>query len=115
MVCSDRQHTFDTFVRTLGIWWPVTSFSAGQGQVRDVAFERRQGGRVYETWQDSTEADWGQVLAWEPPERFVMTWNMTSVATWVARTAKAGPVSSDASPWRQNGNHEGRRILRVGS
>jgi uncharacterized protein YndB with AHSA1/START domain len=93
LVRSDREHTFDTFVRTIGIWWPVTPFSAGQDRVRDVTFERREGGRVYETWQDGTEADWGSLLAWEPPERFVMTWNMTSVATEVELTFVAlGPA-----------------------
>jgi uncharacterized protein YndB with AHSA1/START domain len=93
VVRSDRQHTFDTFVRTIGVWWPVTPFSAGQDQVRDVTFERRSGGRVYETWQDGTEVDWGEVLRWEPPERFAMTWNMTSVATEVELTfAELGPV-----------------------
>ncbi len=69
VVRSGRRHTFDTFVRTIGIWWPVTPFSAGRDRVRDVTFEQRQGGRVYETWQDGTEVDWGEVLAWAPPER----------------------------------------------
>jgi hypothetical protein len=54
VVCSGRRHTFETFVRTIGIWWPVTPFSVGRDQVRDVTFEQRQGGRVYETWQDGT-------------------------------------------------------------
>jgi uncharacterized protein YndB with AHSA1/START domain len=51
------------------------------------------GGRVYETWQDGTEIEWGEVLTWEPPERFVMTWNMTSVATEVELAfAELGPL-----------------------
>jgi hypothetical protein len=50
VVRSGRPHTFDTFVRTIGIWWPVTPFSAGKGRVLDVTFEPRPGGRVYETW-----------------------------------------------------------------
>jgi len=78
LVRSDQRHTFDTFVDTIGIWWPVTPFSAGKDQVRDVTFERRQGGRVFETWQDGTEADWGEVLVWEPPARFVITWNLAA-------------------------------------
>ena len=49
MVRSDVRHTFDTFVDTIGIWWPVTPFSAGRDRVRDVTFERRPGGRVIET------------------------------------------------------------------
>jgi uncharacterized protein YndB with AHSA1/START domain len=93
VVRGDRRHTFGTFVSMIGMWWPVTPFSAGRDRVRDVTFEQRQGGRVYETWQDGTEIEWGEVLAWEPPERFVMTWNMTSVATEVElRFAELGPV-----------------------
>jgi uncharacterized protein YndB with AHSA1/START domain len=106
LVRSDRQHTFDTFVDTIGIWWPVTPFSAGKDRVRNVTFERRAGGRVYETWQDGTELDWGQVLVWEPPARFVMTWNMTSVATEVELTfAELAPaltrVTVEHRGWEQ--------------
>jgi len=93
LVRSDRQHTFDTFVRTIGLWWPVTPFSAGQDRVRAVTFERRIGGRVYETWQDGAEVDWGEVLAWDPPARFAMTWNMTPVPTEVELTfTELGPA-----------------------
>ena len=76
-VRSDARHTFDTFVRTIGAWWPAVPFSAGQDRVRDVTVEQRAGGRVYETWADGTELDWGELLAWEPPGRFVMTWTGT--------------------------------------
>jgi hypothetical protein len=67
MVRSDVTHTFDTFVRTIGVWWPVQPFSRGQDRVREVNFERRLGGRVYQTWDDGTERDWGEILAWGPP------------------------------------------------
>ena len=98
LVRSDRQHTFDTFVATIGTWWPVNPFSAGQDRVRDVTFERHRGGRVYETWQDGTEVDWGEVLAWEPPARFVMTWNVTSVTTEVELTfAELAPALTRVS------------------
>ena len=93
VVRSGRRHTFKTFVQTIGIWWPVTPFSAGRDRVRDVTFEQRQGGRVYEPWQDGTEVDWGEVLAWALSERFVMTWNMTLVVTEVELTfAELGPL-----------------------
>jgi uncharacterized protein YndB with AHSA1/START domain len=98
VVRSDRRHTFDTFVSTIGTWWPVTPFSSGKDQVRDVTFEPRQGGRVYETWRDGAEVDWGEVRVWEPPERFVMTWNMTSVTTEVELTfAELGPLLTRVS------------------
>jgi uncharacterized protein YndB with AHSA1/START domain len=93
LVRSDRRHTFDVFVRTIGVWWPVNPFSAGKDRIRDVTFEQQTGGRVYETWGDGTQVDWGSLLAWEPPERFVMTWNVTSVPTEVELTfAELGPA-----------------------
>jgi hypothetical protein len=93
VVRSDVRHTFDTFVRTIGVWWPVTPFSAGQERVRDVTFEQHVGGRVYETWDDGTHVGWGTLRAWDPPERFVMSWNITSVATEVELQFRAlGPA-----------------------
>ncbi len=56
LVRSDAGHTFEVFVRTIGNWWPIDPFSAGRERVRDVTVERRQGGRVYETWDDRTSA-----------------------------------------------------------
>ena len=37
--------------------------------------------------------DWGELLAWEPPARFVMTWTMTPVPTEVELSfAALGPA-----------------------
>lgn len=98
LVRAGRQHTFDTFVDTIGVWWPVNPFSAGKDRVRDVTVDKRVGGRVYETWQDGTEVDWGEVLAWSPPERFAMTWAIVSVLTEVELTfAELGPALTRVS------------------
>lgn len=83
VVRRDRDAVFDTFVRTLDRWWPLRPFSMGEDKVAAVTFERRVGGRVYETWQDGTEREWGVVLDWAPPERFVMTWNASGTPTEV--------------------------------
>jgi hypothetical protein len=92
LVRASREHTFASFVTTIGAWWPVQPFSAGKERVRDVTVEQQLGGRIYETWDDGTEVDWGTVTAWEPPERFVMTWAGTPVATEVEFTfAALGP------------------------
>ena len=98
VVRSDLNHTFEVFVRTIGSWWPVQPFSAGQDKVRDVTIEPRAGGRVYETRQDGTTVTWGELLAWEPPERFVMTWTFTPAPTEVELTFKAlGPALTRVS------------------
>jgi Activator of Hsp90 ATPase homolog 1-like protein len=93
LVRASARHTFDSFVTTIGAWWPVQPFSAGKDRVRDITIEQRQGGRVYETWEDGTEVDWGTLLAWQPPERFTMTWTGTPAATEVEFTFTAlGPA-----------------------
>ena len=93
LVRSDAGHTFDVFVHTIGAWWPVQPYSAGQDRVRDVTFEERVGGRVYETWVDGTAIEWGEVLAWEPPTRFAMTWTSTPAPTEIEVSFSAlGPA-----------------------
>lgn len=83
VVRSGIAHTFDVFVREIGAWWPVRPFSLGADQVREVTFEREIGGRVYETWHDGTEHEWGRLLAWRPPDGFTMTWRVTGAPTEV--------------------------------
>jgi uncharacterized protein YndB with AHSA1/START domain len=81
VVRQQLDRTFATFVRRIGEWWPLTPFSSGTSRVVRVEFEENVGGRVYEIWDDGTERDWGRVLEWQPPERFVMTWNITGEPT----------------------------------
>ena len=64
-------------------------FSAGKDRVRDITIEQRHGGRVYETRDDGTEVCWGTLLAWQPPERFTMTWTGTPASTEVEFTFTA--------------------------
>ena len=82
-VRSSREHTFDVFVRTIGVWWPAQPFSAGRERVRDITIEHQCGGRVFELWDDGTTVDWGQLSVWEPPARFVMSWLGTPAPTEV--------------------------------
>jgi len=83
IVRSDVDHTFEAFVRLIGAWWPVEPLSNGGARVRDVTVEQRLGGRVYETWDDGTTVDWGEVVAWAPPGRLVMSWLNTPAPTEV--------------------------------
>jgi uncharacterized protein YndB with AHSA1/START domain len=93
LVRSDIAHTFDVFVDTIGTWWPLQPYSIGQDRVREVVFERAQGGRVYEIWADGTDVTWGHLLAWEPPHRFVMTWDALPPGTEVELTFRGlGPA-----------------------
>ena len=69
------EEAFQIFTARIASWWPTAKYSVGQERTRDVVIEPGTGGRVYETLDDGETFDWGKVLAWEPPARFVMTWH----------------------------------------
>jgi hypothetical protein len=76
VVRSSVEHTFEVFVDRFDRWWPLRTHSLGEARVVGVTIERRAGGRVYETWDDGQTRIWGTLLAWEPPARFVLTWDI---------------------------------------
>src|SRR5919106_5445212 len=44
--------------------------------IAESVFEPRAGGRVYDRGVDGSECQWARVLAYEPPERLVFTWDI---------------------------------------
>jgi uncharacterized protein YndB with AHSA1/START domain len=52
--------------------------------------ETRVGGRWYELAEDGTRTDIGRIVTWEPPQRFVMSWDINSL--WKPDTTVASEV-----------------------
>jgi uncharacterized protein YndB with AHSA1/START domain len=71
--CSPER-AFEVFTREIGTWWPLHKYSIGEDEITEVVFEEHVGGRVFERHADGGEGEWGRVVAWEPPGRFVMSW-----------------------------------------
>src|SRR5258707_10700450 len=69
------ERAFDVFTGSFGTWWP-RDYHIGQAPMADAILEPREGGRWYERGDDGSECDWGRVLAWEPPHRLVVTWQI---------------------------------------
>jgi uncharacterized protein YndB with AHSA1/START domain len=66
---------FRLFTDKIGTWWPKATHSIGEDRVVDVVLEPWVDGRLYERQDDGTECSWGEVLAWDAPHRFVVTWH----------------------------------------
>jgi uncharacterized protein YndB with AHSA1/START domain len=75
-VRANAARAFKVFTEGVDTWWPRTHHIGSSPMTKGV-IEGRVGGRCYSEQQDGTECDWGQVLVWEPPQRFVMAWKVT--------------------------------------
>ena len=64
---------FELFTTRVSSWWPKESHSYGGDKVKEVVFEPRVGGTLYEVTDEGT-APWGRITAWDPPHRLVMEW-----------------------------------------
>jgi uncharacterized protein YndB with AHSA1/START domain len=71
------EHAFGVFTDGIDTWW-VREHHAGPGELKRVVLEPREGGRCYNVETDGNEVDWGKVLAWEPPGRLVLGWQLTA-------------------------------------
>ena len=76
-VKASQTHAFEVFTAGLGSWWPRTH-TVGKPPMKTAVMETRLGGRWYELSEDGSEADVGRILVWEPPHRFVMSWDLNS-------------------------------------
>ena len=113
--CLPRQ-AFDVFTAGIDRWWP-RSHSLSSSPLRNSVIEPRVGGRWYTTHDDGTECVVGHVTAWQPGERFVMTWEISADWKPDARTEFASEVEvrfSQQSPGRTLVELEHRNFERMG-
>ena len=77
VVAAPPQQAFAVFTRRMGAWWPLDSYYVGGKPITDAVAEPQAGGRWFERAGDGSECDWGRVLAWEPPGRVVLSWQIS--------------------------------------
>lgn len=68
---------FEVFAGRMGEWWHKEHSIARETTQADVVIEPRAGGRWYEVGTDGSEHDWGKVLAYDPPKRLLLAWQLT--------------------------------------
>jgi uncharacterized protein YndB with AHSA1/START domain len=72
---ADPDHAFRVFTDGIGRWWPLDRYSIHEHEAETVVLEPRVGGRLYERSTSGAEADWGEILAYEPPRLVRYTWH----------------------------------------
>jgi uncharacterized protein YndB with AHSA1/START domain len=70
------ERAFRVFTEDIGSWWDPTHHIL-EGELAEMVFEPRVGGCVYDRGVDGSECRWARVLAYEPPHRFVISWDVS--------------------------------------
>ena len=74
---------FTTFVERIGDYKPPEHNMLGAPIVR-TTFDPHVGGHIYDVGEDGSECRWARVLAFEPPDRVVFSWDIGP--TWQPET-----------------------------
>lgn len=75
-VAAPVARAFQAFTEQIGQWWPP-SYRLGGSEGSPVLIEPGVGRRWYERPTDGPECDWGRTLAWDPPHRLDLSWQIT--------------------------------------
>jgi uncharacterized protein YndB with AHSA1/START domain len=70
------ERAFSVFTDGMGSWWPPEHHIL-EADLAEMIFEPRAGGHVYDRGVDGSECRWARVLAYEPPNRFAISWDIT--------------------------------------
>jgi uncharacterized protein YndB with AHSA1/START domain len=75
VVAAPIAHAFKVFTEDFGRFKPAghTLLSV---PVAETVFEPRVGGCLYDRGVDGSECRWARVLAYEPPNRLLLSWNI---------------------------------------
>jgi uncharacterized protein YndB with AHSA1/START domain len=76
VVSLSPEQAFELFTERKTDWWPYESHAASGEKPEEVVYEPRVGGRVYDRLRGGRENQWATVLAWEPPHRVIIEWNV---------------------------------------
>jgi uncharacterized protein YndB with AHSA1/START domain len=84
------ERAFSVFTEGIGSWKPP-EHNLLDAEIAETVFEPREGGHVYDRGVDGSECHWARVLAYEPPNRVVISWDISpqwQIETDLERTSE---------------------------
>jgi uncharacterized protein YndB with AHSA1/START domain len=99
------ERAFKVFTEQFGNFKP-REHNLLKAEIAETVFERRVGGYLYDRGIDGTECRWARVLAYEPPSRVLLSWDISP--QWQIETDP-----NKASEWEVRFTPEGDRRTRV--
>jgi uncharacterized protein YndB with AHSA1/START domain len=90
-VNATQAHAFKVFTDGFNGWWPQTHHIA-PGEMDAAIIEPRVGGRWMERSKDGSECEWGRVLAWDPPNRVLLSWHLNGQWAYDPDPSRASEV-----------------------
>ena len=70
------ERAFSVFTEDFGSFKPPEHNLLGV-EIAETVFEPREGGHLYDRGVDGSECRWARVLAYEPPTRVVISWDIS--------------------------------------
>jgi uncharacterized protein YndB with AHSA1/START domain len=116
VVDAPAQLAFDVFTQDMASWWSPDHHII-EAELAEMVFELREGGRVYDVGVDGSECQWARVLAFDPPERLVISWDITpqwKLQTDLAKTSEVEVRFIAEGPERTRVEVEHRHLDRHG-
>lgn len=83
VVQAPIERAFEVFTEGMASWWPPDHHLI-EADLAEMVIEPRVGGHIYDRGVDGSECHWARVLAFEPPDRFVFSWDIS--AQWKIET-----------------------------
>ena len=101
-VDAPLEHAFSVFTDGIGTWWDPEHHLL-DGELVSMTFEPREGGHIVDRYADGRECRWSRVLAYEPPRRVVLSWDITTeweLATDLDKTSEVEITFTAVTPDR---------------
>jgi uncharacterized protein YndB with AHSA1/START domain len=76
LVEASIERAFEVFTKRFGSFKPV-EHNLLAVKIAETVFEPRVGGYLYDRGVDGSECRWARVLAYDPPHRVLLSWNIS--------------------------------------